>query len=84
MRQPSEEVTVPVVEAAADALGTEVEDLPPLSESVPVDRLDEVVSEADQDVTVTVSYAGLRGLVCSGNTVFVHAQEESVGTAPPR
>jgi hypothetical protein len=71
MGQVPEEVTVPIVETAADVLGTGVEDLPPLSESVPIDGLDAVVADPTQDVTVTFTYAGLRVLVRSGGTVYV-------------
>ena len=85
MDQPSSEITVPVVEAASDALGCGVEDLPPLSESVSLDALDAIVSDPSQDVTVTFSYAGLRVLVRSGQTVYVQpVQEEQVGTVPRR
>jgi hypothetical protein len=84
MDQAPEEVTVPIVETASDALGTGVEDLPPLSESVPLDGLDAVVADPSQDVTVTFSYAGLRILVHSGGTVYAGPARDEQSTATRR
>lgn len=70
-----DEVTVNVVEAASDAVGASVEELPPLSERVDVDALNEIIPSAPTDqppsVTVTFSYAGLSVAVRTGNVVSV-------------
>lgn len=84
MGQAPEEVTVPIIETASDALETPVEDLPPLSESVQLDSLDSVVADPSQDVTVTFTYAGLRVIVHSGGTVYAAPDHEEELTATHR
>ena len=80
MSQAPGEVTVSVVETASDVLETEIEDIPPLSESVPIDALNSVVADPSQDVTVTFSYAGLWVLVRSDGTVYARpVPDEAAG-----
>ena len=73
MEKPQAEICLPLAEAAADALQTPIEELPPLSRSVDVDGLDAIVSNnPSHDVTITFSYAGLRVHVHSDEFVYVH------------
>lgn len=70
----SDEVTVSVVETTSDAVGASIEELPPLSDQIDVDALNEIIPSTPDDppcVTVTFSYAGLSVAVRAGNTVFV-------------
>lgn len=63
---------MPIAEAASDALETPMEELPPLSTAIDLDGLDAVITNSQSnDVTVIFSYAGLRVLVHSSNTVYV-------------
>ena len=72
MRTSSEEPLVSITEAVSDALNTPMEQLPPLSQSIDLDGLVEIVTEnRSHDVTVTFSYAGHRVLVHSDGTVYV-------------
>ena len=72
MRNSSEELFMTITEAVSDALNTPMEQLPPLSQSIDLDGLGEIVTEnRPHDVTVTFSYAGHRVLVHSDGTVYV-------------
>jgi hypothetical protein len=72
MERPPRKVWMPIAEAASDALETPMEELPPLSTAIDLDGLDAVITNSQSnDVTVTFSYAGLRVLVHSSNTVYV-------------
>lgn len=72
MAQTRDETLIAVVEAVSNRLGTPVEDLPPLSESISLDGLEAVTGSGDyDDVTVEFSYAGLRVFVHSGEFVYV-------------
>ena len=63
---------MPISEAASDALETPVKELPPLSNAIDLDALDAIITNnRSHDVTVTFSYAGLRVLVYSNNTVYL-------------
>jgi hypothetical protein len=69
---PAEEMALPILEAVADAIGTPITALPPLSGAIDLDGLDAIVTDADaHDVTVTFRYAGHRVLVHSSETVYV-------------
>ena len=72
MKKSSEEPLVTITEAVSDALNTPMEELPPLSQSIDLDGLVEIVTEnRSHDVTVTFPYASHRVLVHSDNTVYV-------------
>lgn len=75
MNAHSDEVTVSVVETTSAAVGAPIEELPPLSERIDVDALNEIIPSTPADrppyVTVTFSYAGLSVAVRAGNTVSV-------------
>lgn len=61
-----------VVQAVSDALGTPVDELPPLAETINPDALGAIVSnDPPSDVTVSFSYAGRQVLVREGKTVYV-------------
>ncbi|WP_160298111.1 MULTISPECIES: HalOD1 output domain-containing protein [Halorubrum] len=81
MRTSSEEPLVSITEAVSDALNTPMEKLPPLSQSIDLDGLVEIVTEnRSHDVTVTFSYAGHRVLVHSDDTVYVRPiQNDNIG-----
>jgi hypothetical protein len=81
----TEEMTLPVLETVADAAGSPIAALPPLSESVNLDGLDALVTnDDDHDVTVTFRYAGHRIVVHSNGTVYAHPIRDGGGIdAPP-
>lgn len=63
---------MPIAEAVSDALETPIEELPLLSDAIDPDGLDTLMSNSRcDDITVTFSYAGLRVLVHSEDTVYV-------------
>lgn len=77
---------MPIAEAVSDALETPIEELPPLSSAIDLDGLDALITNSQpHDVTVTFSYAGLRVLVHSSNTVYVrplhHGDTDPLETA---
>lgn len=83
MGDPRAEISIPIAEAAADALQTPIEELPPLSNSVDVDGLDALVSnDPDHDVAITFPYAGLQVHVHSDDIVYVHPNDD--GRRDPR
>lgn len=88
MAESPEEITVTVAETASDALGTPIEELPPLSEAIDLEGLEAVVARPTEGrsscVTVSFSYAGLRVLVRSGHTVFVQPISDRNEEAPDR
>ena len=72
MRESSEEPLVTITEAISEELNTPMEELPPLSQSIDIDGLVEIVTEnRSHDVTVTFLYASHRVLVHSDNAVYV-------------
>jgi len=72
MGETPREIAMPIAEAVSDALGTRIEELPPLSHAIDLDGLDAVITnDQSDDVTVTFSYAGHRVLIHSSNTVYV-------------
>ena len=72
MGEAPREISMPIAEAVSDALETPIEELPPLSRAIDLDALDAVMThKRSDDVTVTFSYAGLRVLIHSTNTVYV-------------
>lgn len=63
---------MPIIEAVSEVLETPVETVPPLSDAIDVDGLEELIThDPAHDVTVTFAYAGLRVLVHSDGTVYV-------------
>jgi hypothetical protein len=76
MGQPPTETGCSVVERVADTLGTSIEELPTLSNTVDPDALDAVVTaDPSSDVSVSFTYAGVRVLVYSRETVYVQTNE---------
>ncbi|WP_435094992.1 HalOD1 output domain-containing protein [Halorubrum sp. N11] len=72
MRKSSEDPLVTITEAVSNASNTPMEELPPLSQSIDLDGLMEIVTgDRSHDVTVTFPYASHRVLVHSDNTVYV-------------
>jgi len=72
MGESPDDTMIAVAETVSNALETPIEELPPLSESIDVDALDEVVpSDQSRNVTVTFTYAGVSVFVHSGNVVAV-------------
>lgn len=79
MEQAPTEITLAIAEAASDALGTPIETLPPLSESVDLDGVTAVVTDdPSRDVTMTFLYAGLRVIVHSGFIVYARPVEDEM------
>lgn len=77
MAQTHDETLLAVLEAVSNRLGTPVDDLPPLSESISLDGLEAVTeSGKPDDVTVGFSYAGLRVFVHSGEFVYVRPTDQ--------
>lgn len=71
---------MPIARAVSDALETPIEELPPLSTAIDLDGLDAVITNSrSSDVTVTFSYAGLRVLIHSSNTVYVSPLDDAHG-----
>lgn len=72
MTRPPNEITTPIIEAVSEVLETPVETVPPLSDAINIDGLEELITDDPaHDVTVTFAYAGLRVLVHSDRTVYV-------------
>lgn len=83
MRETPQEITVDISQTVTDATDLPVEELPPLSDVIDLDALDALVPGANRqgspEVRVTFSYAGVRVIVCSGRTVFVHPDADDSG-----
>lgn len=74
---PPAEVTLLIMETASDALEKPMEDLPQLSKSVEIDAVNALISDDPMhEVTIIFSYAGLRVVIYSGGTVYVHPIHE--------
>jgi hypothetical protein len=72
MRASAEEPLVIIAETVSDALNTPIDDLPSLSQSIDPEGVNAIITDdRSHDVTVTFSYAGLRVLIHSTNTVYV-------------
>lgn len=72
MDHPSPELTIRVIEAVGEALETPMEDLPPLSNSINIGAVaDLVTDDPSHDVTITFAYAGMRVLIHSNTTIYV-------------
>jgi|GEM_PF-425388 hypothetical protein len=81
MEESPSEITIPIANAASTVLGTPVEALPPISESISLDALNELVSD-DTSADVTFTSAGLHVLVHSGGTVYVRPTEDEMDRRP--
>ena len=72
MDHPSPELTIRVIETVGEALETPMEDLPPLSNSINIGAVaDLVTDDPSHDVTITFAYAGMRVLIHSNTTIYV-------------
>lgn len=72
MGQSPDEVSITVAELAADALETPIEELPPLTNSIDPDALNQIAhNDSLDDITVAFSYAGLHVSVHADKTVYV-------------
>lgn len=72
MGETPSEISIPIAEAVSDALEAPIEELPPLSGAIDLDGLNALMSNSRCDtIVVTFSYAGLRVLVHSADTIYV-------------
>lgn len=68
------EIAVPLAETVFGSLETPASDLPPLSDAIDLDALENLVpADGPPDVTVAFSYEGLRVFVHSGQVVCVRS-----------
>lgn len=75
MGTPSNEIILRVSEAVSEALGTPIDELPPLSDVIDPDGLDAIVSTtedpASRAVTLRFEYAGLEIFIHSEDIIYV-------------
>jgi hypothetical protein len=85
MDSPTNSSIVAVTKTVSDALGTPLDELPPLSRAIDPDALDRLVSSNTStrpaSVTVMFEYAGLKVVVHSGVMVYATPIDDEGETA---